>query len=138
MVTLLGYTDSLRRKSQRSSLRFSISMAFDTLRPRKGSYDQPYLDTPPHDSPVHARDIEILAREAHVPLDDVAQLYARELAALTAGARITSVLPYLHDPEGPPILLSTLSSESRSSDSRGPCACPDHSHADSAPLLKRV
>ena len=24
-------------------------------------------DTPPHDSPVHARDIEALAREAHVP-----------------------------------------------------------------------
>ena len=52
-------------------------------------------DTPPHDSTVHARDIEVLAREAHVPLDDVAQLYARELAALTAGARITSFLPIL-------------------------------------------
>jgi hypothetical protein len=36
-------------------------------------------DTPPHDSTVYARDIEVLAREAHVPLDDVAQLYAREL-----------------------------------------------------------
>jgi hypothetical protein len=52
-------------------------------------------DTPPHDSTMHARDIEVLAREAHVPLDDVAQLYARELAALTAGARITSFLPTL-------------------------------------------
>jgi Protein of unknown function (DUF3562) len=52
-------------------------------------------DTPPHDNTVHARDIEVLAREAHVPLDDVAQLYARELAALTAGARITSFLPIL-------------------------------------------
>jgi hypothetical protein len=52
-------------------------------------------DTPLHDSTVHARDIEVLAREAHVPLDDVAQLYARELAALTAGARITSFLPIL-------------------------------------------
>ena len=52
-------------------------------------------DTPPHDSPVHTRDIEALAREAHVPLDDVAQLYARELAALTAGARITNFLPIL-------------------------------------------
>jgi hypothetical protein len=52
-------------------------------------------DTPPHDSTVHARDIEALAREAHVPLDDVAQLYARELAALTAGAHITSFLPIL-------------------------------------------
>jgi Protein of unknown function (DUF3562) len=52
-------------------------------------------DTPPHDSTVHVRDIEVLAREAHVPLDDVAQLYARELAALTAGARITNFLPIL-------------------------------------------
>ena len=50
---------------------------------------------PPFDSTVHARDIEALAREAHVPLDAVAQLYARELAALTAGARITSFLPIL-------------------------------------------
>ena len=52
-------------------------------------------DTPPHDSPVHARDLAVLAREAHVPLDDVAQLYAREFAALTAEARITSFLPIL-------------------------------------------
>ena len=52
-------------------------------------------DTPPHDSTVHERDIESLAREAHVPLDDVARLYASELAALTAGARITSFLPIL-------------------------------------------
>ena len=52
-------------------------------------------DTPPHDSTVHARDIEILAREAQVPLDDVARLYAHQLAAPTAGARITSFLPIL-------------------------------------------
>ena len=52
-------------------------------------------DTPPYDSAVHKRDIEVLAHEAHVPLDDVAQLYARELAVLTAGARITSFLPIL-------------------------------------------
>jgi Protein of unknown function (DUF3562) len=52
-------------------------------------------DTPPHASTVHARDLEALAREAHVPFDDVAQLYARELGALTAGARITSFLPIL-------------------------------------------
>jgi Protein of unknown function (DUF3562) len=30
-----------------------------------------------------------------VPLDDVAQLYAREFATLAAGARITSFLPIL-------------------------------------------
>jgi len=52
-------------------------------------------DTPPHDSTGHARDLEALAREAQVPLEDVAQLYAREWAALTARARITSFLPIL-------------------------------------------
>jgi Protein of unknown function (DUF3562) len=40
-------------------------------------------------------DIEVLAREAQVPLDDVAQLYVREWAALSAGVRITSLLPIL-------------------------------------------
>ena len=44
---------------------------------------------------MYAPDLEALAREMDVPLDDVAQLYARELAALTAGARITSFLPIL-------------------------------------------
>ena len=52
-------------------------------------------DTPPHDCTAQARDIEALAREAHLPIEDVAQLYARELAALTAGARITHFLPVL-------------------------------------------
>ena len=53
------------------------------------------VDTPLHVSPGHARDIEALAREAQVPLADVAQLYAREWAALTARAHITSFLPIL-------------------------------------------
>src|SRR5262245_4413508 len=52
-------------------------------------------ETPADASTVHARDIEVLAREAQVPFEDVAQLYAREFAALTAGARITSFLPIL-------------------------------------------
>jgi len=51
--------------------------------------------TPLYDSTGHAPDIEALAREAQVPLEDVAQLYAREWAALTAMARITSFLPIL-------------------------------------------
>src|SRR5215813_10387375 len=46
------------------------------------------LDTPPYDSTVNVRDLEALAREAHVPFEDVAQLYDRELAALAAGAHI--------------------------------------------------
>jgi hypothetical protein len=44
---------------------------------------------------MYAPDLEALAREMDVPLDDVAQLYAREFATLAAGARITSFLPIL-------------------------------------------
>jgi len=51
--------------------------------------------TPAHASAVAQRDVEALAREAHVPLDTVAQLYAREWAALAAQARITTFLPIL-------------------------------------------
>jgi len=52
-------------------------------------------DTSADDSTVHAQDIEVLAREAQVPIEDMAQLYAREFAVLAAGARITSFLPIL-------------------------------------------
>jgi len=51
--------------------------------------------TPAPASAVALRDLEALAREAHVPLDAVAQLYAREWAALAAPARITTFLPLL-------------------------------------------
>ena len=51
--------------------------------------------THPYDSTAHERAIEALAHEAHVPIDHVAQLYARELAVFTAGARITSFLTIL-------------------------------------------
>ena len=53
------------------------------------------LDTHPYDSTAHVRDLEALAREAHVPFEDVAHLYDRELAALAAGACITNFLPVL-------------------------------------------
>jgi hypothetical protein len=43
--------------------------------------------TPAHASAVALRDVEALAREAHVPLDTVAQLYAREWAELASQAR---------------------------------------------------
>jgi hypothetical protein len=46
-------------------------------------------------STAHQRDIEALAREAHVPVEEVTQLYAYEWAALAARARITSFLPIL-------------------------------------------
>ena len=51
--------------------------------------------THPHNSAAHEGAIEALAREAHVPIAQVAQLYARELAVLTAGARITGFLTIL-------------------------------------------
>ncbi len=41
------------------------------------------------------RDLEALARDAHLPFDAVAQLYASEWAALAARARITTFLPIL-------------------------------------------
>jgi hypothetical protein len=48
-----------------------------------------------HESSTHERAIEALAEEAHVPIEQVAQLYERELAVLTVGARITSFLSIL-------------------------------------------
>jgi hypothetical protein len=51
--------------------------------------------TPLHASAATQRDLEDLARDARVPLETVSQLYAREWAALAAGARITNFLPVL-------------------------------------------
>jgi Protein of unknown function (DUF3562) len=53
------------------------------------------MQTPPHASAATQHDLEDLARDAQVPLDAVSQLYAREWAALAAGARITNFLPIL-------------------------------------------
>src|SRR5919201_3613767 len=51
--------------------------------------------TQPRESSAHERAIEALARQAHVPIDEVAQLYEYELAGLTVGVRITGFLPIL-------------------------------------------
>src|SRR5262245_52684364 len=51
--------------------------------------------TPALSSLVSAPDLEALAHEAQVPLAEVAQLYTRELAILTAEAQITTFLPIL-------------------------------------------
>jgi uncharacterized protein DUF3562 len=58
------------------------------------------MPSPPTPTPAHAcaaalRDLEGLARDAHLPFEAVAQLYAREWAALAAQARITTFLPIL-------------------------------------------
>ena len=47
------------------------------------------------DSSPHERAIAALARQFHVPIDQVARLYERELAGLTVGARITGFLTIL-------------------------------------------
>jgi Protein of unknown function (DUF3562) len=54
-----------------------------------------YSSTPPHESARHERAIEALAQQLCVPIDHVAQLYERELAALTVSARITGFLSIL-------------------------------------------
>src|SRR4029434_10680384 len=51
--------------------------------------------TPPRESARHERAIAALAQQSHVPFDHVAQLYERELAVLTARARITDFLTIL-------------------------------------------
>jgi Protein of unknown function (DUF3562) len=51
--------------------------------------------TPPRESTTHERAIEALAQQSHVPVDQVTQLYERELTALTVGARITGFLAIL-------------------------------------------
>lgn len=51
--------------------------------------------TYPGESATHERAIEALARESHVPIDQVAQLYEHELSMLKVGARITGFLTIL-------------------------------------------
>jgi len=68
------------------------------------------IPAPAPASAATQRDLEDLAREAHVPLETVAQLYAREWAALAAQARITTFLPILTTRKVRAILRQQLSS----------------------------
>jgi hypothetical protein len=54
-----------------------------------------FSSTYPRKSSTHERAIEALARESHVPIDQVAQLYEHELTGLKVGARITDFLTIL-------------------------------------------
>src|SRR5690348_16528730 len=65
------------------------------LTSRKRPMNRFSSSTYPRESATHERTIESLARQAHVPVEQVAQLYAHELAVLTVGARITSFLTIL-------------------------------------------
>ena len=69
--------------------------------------------THPGESSTHERAIEALAREAHVPIDQVAQLYEHELAVLTVGARITGFLTILTTRKVRDILRQRQSSSAR-------------------------
>ena len=65
------------------------------LTSRKRHMNRLSLSTHPRESSTHERAIEDLARQSHVSIDQVAQLYERELAALKVGARITGFLTIL-------------------------------------------
>ena len=71
------------------------------------------LSTHPRESSTHERAIEALARESHVPIDHVAQLYEHELAGLTVGARITGFLTILTTRKVREILRQRQSSSTR-------------------------
>jgi len=62
---------------------------------RKRPMNKLVLSTHPRESSTHERAIEDLARQSHVSIDQVAQLYERELAALKIGARVTGFLTIL-------------------------------------------
>ena len=67
----------------------------NVLTSRKRPMNRLSSSTPPHESATHERAIEALARQSHVPIDQITQLYERELAVLTVGARITGFLTIL-------------------------------------------
>jgi len=69
--------------------------------------------THPRESSTHERAIEALARQSHVSIEQVAQLYAHELAVLTAGARITGFLIILTTRKVREILRQRQSSNAR-------------------------
>ena len=66
-----------------------------TLISRKRPMNSLSSSTHPRESSTHERAIEALAQQSHVPIDQVAQLYERELAMLKVGARITGFLTIL-------------------------------------------
>jgi hypothetical protein len=66
-----------------------------TLTSRKRPTNRLFSSTHPRESSTHERAIEDLARQSHVSIEQVAQLYERELTALKVGARITGFLTIL-------------------------------------------
>ena len=53
------------------------------------------MHTLPEERPDHARAIEFLAQESHVPINVVTPLYKAEWAKLAIGARITAYISIL-------------------------------------------
>jgi len=87
------------------------AVSYSTMPLRRPSRDFP--PGPPSESSTHERAVEALARQSHVSIDHVAQLYAHELAALTVGARITGFLTILTTRKVREILRQRQSSSAR-------------------------
>jgi len=94
---MIGYKGKRRyRTSVADRLPRHSSSRTATRSPQESDYmNRVPSSTPFYESSTHERAIEALAQEAHVPIDKVAQLYERELAVLTVGARITGFLSIL-------------------------------------------
>ena len=83
----------------------------NVLTSRKRPMNRLSSSTYSRESSTHERAIEALARQSHVPIDQVAQLYAHELAVLEVSA-LTIAGAYIAGgciPLGPYILLATAS-----------------------------
>jgi hypothetical protein len=84
-----------------------------TLTSRKRPMNRLSSSTHPRESSTHERAIEALSRQSHLSIEQVAQLYAHELAVLTAGARITGFLTILTPRKAREILRQRQSSSAR-------------------------
>jgi len=93
--------------------------------------------THPRESATQERAIEALARQSHVPLDQVAQLYTHELAVLEVGARITSFLTILTIRKVREILRQR-SHPVRALEAPAPPEVDARAHAQSAPPDRMV
>ena len=107
------------------------------LTSRKRHMNRLSSSTHPGASSTHERAIEALARESHVPIDRVAQLYEHELAVLTVGARITGFLTILTTHKVREILCQRRHL-ARASEAPAPREVDARAHAQTAPPDRTV
>jgi len=108
-----------------------------TLTSRKRPMNRLSSSTHPRESSTHERAVEALARQAHVPIDQVAQLYAHELAVLEVGAHITSFLTILTTRKVREILRQR-SHPARALEAPAPRQVDARAHAQTAPPDRTV